>query len=274
MSTARKFGQWPYPLNYHPRSDHHSKVSCWAIMFDLMRETSLLRTHVEQGKVAFGINHKIVDYARDREKDLDLVICSPDPTMLSRHRTLRELGAGWGVTLTADQVDQMDQLPEIQEAGVGSILMTLEAKACMTEYGKARPRLYDELNSSQSIVHGGSSHTLAVGLVMINTAGTFFSPLRNKHLKIDSSWPAEVTVHQQPADTEKTLRTIESLPRRTGNSGRGYDAIGVLLVDCPNDGGRVSLYQGPLSPAPGSTFEYGSMIRRMSGEYSSRFAGL
>ena len=34
---------------YHSRSDHHSKVACWGIVFDLLRTSPLLRRHVEAG---------------------------------------------------------------------------------------------------------------------------------------------------------------------------------------------------------------------------------
>ena len=42
---------------YHSRSDRHSKVACWAILFDLLRTSPLLREHAAVGKVGFGINH-------------------------------------------------------------------------------------------------------------------------------------------------------------------------------------------------------------------------
>jgi hypothetical protein len=59
---------------YHPRSDRHSKIARWAVMFDLLRECPLLRKHVADGKVAFGINHPMRDFAQNREKNLDFVI--------------------------------------------------------------------------------------------------------------------------------------------------------------------------------------------------------
>jgi len=40
---------------YHSRSDRHSKTACWAILFDLLRTSALLRDHAAAGKVGFGI---------------------------------------------------------------------------------------------------------------------------------------------------------------------------------------------------------------------------
>jgi hypothetical protein len=61
---------------YHSRSDHHSKVACWGIVFDLLRNSPLLRRHVEKGAVHFGINHEMRDFVHDRKKNLDLVLCT------------------------------------------------------------------------------------------------------------------------------------------------------------------------------------------------------
>ena len=56
---------------YHSRSDRHSKVACWATMFDLLEQSALLRRHVADGKVAFGVNHEFSDFRTRRKKKLD-----------------------------------------------------------------------------------------------------------------------------------------------------------------------------------------------------------
>jgi hypothetical protein len=62
---------------YHSRSDHHSKVACWGIVFDLMRTCPLLNRHIAAAKIVFGINHEMRDFQHDRKKNLDLVLCTP-----------------------------------------------------------------------------------------------------------------------------------------------------------------------------------------------------
>src|SRR5579872_6346997 len=74
-SPGGKPFQYGNAWQYHPRSDRHSKIACWALMFDLIGECDLLREHLTIGKVAIGINHTMRDFARDREKNLDLVVC-------------------------------------------------------------------------------------------------------------------------------------------------------------------------------------------------------
>ena len=63
--------------SYHSRSDHHSKVACWGIVFDFLRASGLFRKHVGEGRVGFGINHEMRDFVTGRKKNLDLVLCRP-----------------------------------------------------------------------------------------------------------------------------------------------------------------------------------------------------
>ncbi len=74
--------------SYHSQSDHHSKVACWGIVFDMMQTCGSLRRHVEAGRVAFGINHDLRDFKNDRKKNLDLVICQPASGAKPSKRTL------------------------------------------------------------------------------------------------------------------------------------------------------------------------------------------
>jgi hypothetical protein len=159
--------------NYHSRSDRHSKVACWAIVFDLLRNSRLLREHVAAERVGFGINVEIRDFQHDRKKDLDLVICQPAIGSPRRTRTLSTLAEHYQIELTKKERAELDALPELREAPVGSVLMALEAKACMTAHQRALPRLHDELNSSHATVHGAHELAIAAGFVMINSAERF-----------------------------------------------------------------------------------------------------
>ncbi len=69
---------------YHSRSDRHSKVACWAVLFDLLQHSPLLATHAAAQKVTFGINRTMRDFRTGRTKDLDLVISRPGPGALPR----------------------------------------------------------------------------------------------------------------------------------------------------------------------------------------------
>jgi hypothetical protein len=247
---------------YHGRSDRHSKIGCWAILFDLLQTCPLLREQVAAGRVVFGINHEMRDFKQNRKKDLDLVLSTPGTS-----ESKRKLGDSakllerWGIELTSEERSAFNALPLVREGPVGAVQVALEAKACMTAHVKALPRLYDELNSSHLTIHGNTEVAVAVGLVMINLAATFQSPGRPVPSK-----------HRQPEDTVRVIKKVEELPRRAAAGGDGFDAVGIVIVKCANDGSPVELVETPPAPQPGDIFQYDQMIRRVSQHYEARFA--
>lgn len=260
--------------NYMSRSDHHSKVACWCIVFDLMRTCSAFAAHVKSSKVGFGINHELRDFKSNKKKDLDLVLCTPlhaEGKQKGKKLTLVDLAKHLDVVLTPDQEDELLALPELTRQPVGSVLAALEAKACMTEHQKALPRLFDELNSSHQIVHGASDHAIAAGFVMLNASSRFLSPGRNARHSVDGlKWNS----HPQPKFSQITMDTVKQLPRRSKPGTEGYDALAVAVIDCKNDGSPVSLVTTSPAPQPGDVYHYASMIDRLGHVYSTRFGHL
>jgi hypothetical protein len=107
--TDRHGNTW----NYHSRSDHHSKVACWGIVFDLMRTSRLMRDQVAAGRVGFGINVEIKDFQHDRSKDLDLVICQPATGATSKGHTLVSRADYWQLELTGQERSELlGRLPD------------------------------------------------------------------------------------------------------------------------------------------------------------------
>jgi len=209
------------------------------------------------------------DFETSREKALDLVIAKPARNVGSDAPTFKGLVSAYGIPLDQEQQDALHALPDIKIAGVGAVLVALEAKATMTAHQKARPRLYDELNSSHLCVHGASNQALAIGYVQVNAAKQFKSSVANAFPP--GSLPARITPHRQPRDVEGVLSKIAELPRRSGTSGVGFDGLGVTILDFQNDGGAVDVVTERPSPQPGDPFFYDAMIVRMAHEYDSRF---
>jgi len=80
---------------------------------------------------------------------------------------LADLAARYHLDLGATNQAILAELPTAQQGPSGStVVVAVEAKACMTAHIKAPPRLYDELTSSRTTVHGDNTNALAVGLVM------------------------------------------------------------------------------------------------------------
>ena len=272
LSNATRRDKYGNAWQYHSRSDHHSKVACWGIIFDLLRTSPLLRRHVRDGTVNFGINHEIRDFRQDRKKNLDLVVCTPDPSRsVSRKRSFGSIASEYLISLNLEEAEELRTLPNLEQAAVGSVLMALEAKACMTAHQRALPRLYDELNSSHLTVHGSSQQAIAAAFVMVNLASDYLSPDLNKSNR--STLP-EWSRHNQPRDAQLAVDKVLQIPRRTRMDDTGYDALAIVIVECANDGSPVRIAQNPPAPDPGSIHHYASMIVRLAHLYATRFKDL
>lgn len=255
---------------YHSRSDHHSKVGCWAVLADLLRTSALMRAHAATGKLVIGINHELCDFPTGRRKILDLVVARPAERVAGEPISLSGLAQQYGVLLSHLEKTEVDALPSFLSGKVGAVLVALEAKATMTEHSKARPRLYDELTSSHATVHGASSNALALALVMVNAARTFISPGR----QVSRGEAMSVNQHKQPAAAVSIIDKLRELPRRASDQQAGFDGLGVILVDFPNDGTPVQLVNEPPAPQPGDLFHYATMITRAANEYDTRFRSI
>jgi hypothetical protein len=231
--------------SYHSRSDRHSKVACWGTVFDLLRSSRLFREHVAANRVGFGINVEMRDFQHDRKKDLDLVICRPASASPSSGRTLERLADHYDIDLSKKERAELQALPQPRGVQVGSVLVALEAKACMTAHQRALPRLYDELNSSHLTAHGAHDSAIAAGYVMIDIAERFLSPDLNKRNR--SSAP-EWSAHDQPKSVGIAIDKVKQLPRRSKTGIPGYDALAIVVVHCRNDGSPVTLHTDPPAP--------------------------
>ena len=135
MSIPQPRGDSKELWQYHSRSDLHSKVACWGVFFDMLRTSALLQKHAASGKVIFGVNFEMRDYATGRKKNLDLVIARPSSDGENGSaRTLGDLADGWGIVLSPSQKAELEHLPAITEGSVtgSGVLVALEAKATMT----------------------------------------------------------------------------------------------------------------------------------------------
>lgn len=254
---------------YHSRSDRHSKIACWAIILDLLRTSELLRLHFTAGKVGFGINHEMRDFKVNRKKNLDLVLSKAGSSATAESRlSFADYGTKAGVKLTAAEMSELNALPKLESAAISNVLVALEAKACMTEHIKAQPRLYDELASSFQTVHGDTNSAIAAAFVMINCAESFISPDRNR--KKIRPGKSIVNPHKQPSAARAILAKVMQLPRRSNEQERGFDALGVTMVNCRNDGSDVAI-DADLNSAVEPIVAYGELIARIGHLYATKF---
>jgi hypothetical protein len=211
------------------------------------------------------------DFVQDRKKNLDLVLCTPGSPSKRDLGTLASMEKSYEIRLVAEERATLDALPVLRRAPVGSVLLALEAKACMTAHQRALPRLYDELNSSHLTVHGATDQAIAAGFAMINIAEKYLSPDLNKANRVSAP---EWSNHRQPRDAQLAIDKIRQLPRRSRTGDAGYDAIAILVINSLNDGSPVSLVTSPPAPQPGDIYYYDSMIHRLAHIYTTRFKDL
>ena len=234
-----------------------------------MSASKLLRAHVAAGEVTIGINHEMLDFRQGRKKDLDLVIARVADESQTKSFSLSEIAENLGIRLTPTELTALGDLPVVQRKPVGSVLIALEAKACMTAHSKSRPRLYDELNSSHQTVHGANDAAIACGLVIVNSSKRFISPTNQIE-----GFPPRWSEHQQPKATANVVEKVRQLPRRNHPGEEGFDALGAMVISLVNDGTPVTIDATSAAPVRGDGDSYEEMIDRVVSLYDYRFASL
>jgi hypothetical protein len=270
ISVPRPVGKEKRLWQYNSRSNTHGKIACWAVMFDLLRHSSLLRQHLAEGKVSFAIDRQMNNWQTGLKKNLDLVVARAGSetsavSMVSLAETLK-------LQLTASDWMELETLPASPLGAAGAtVLVALEAKAAMTEHGKARPRLFAELDASHSVIHGDNNHALAVGFAMVNIADRFVSSTNQRGPEV------HYNNHNQPADAIGVIQKLRELPRRSGpHSGQpGFDAFGILVVDLVNDlNSPMSIVTDDPAPTQDNDFNYARMITRTAHLYDANFGNV
>lgn len=263
MSVATKRGKDARAWQYHSRSDGHSKVACWTVLFDLLCECNVLRKHAEIGLIGFGINHVMVGPIN---KTLDLVVTIVPPNRRKARRlNLVDVAGKYGIPLTAKEREVLDALPVVEndaKTDVSEVAIALEAKACMTEHLKSMPRLHAEILATGYLARQAAPRCITVSYSMVNAAETFVSP----------SGIGSINRHDQPQDAARVVSMLRTaLPLAKNMRDLGFDAIGTTVVDCRNDGSPVTLVSGAPAPLTSEHHHYERMIRSICAEYRSRF---
>lgn len=239
-------------LQYHSRSDEHSKKLGELIVDDLLDSCQLIREQAARGEIAYGINYKFT-WANGKAKTIDLAIGIP----LVAHPPSN------GGRIHRLEGQSRSRTPE---GSFKRLLIACEEKAVMTEHGKSQPRVYSELNDSHTIVHSGDDDTIAVGITMVNIASTFVSPLR----QIPGA-AVRVTQHHQPDVTQRMIDHLRQLPVRDGTDAVGFDAYCTFVLDLDNQG-HVRLHTALPAPQAGNLDHYDTFLERICHLYSKRFS--
>ncbi len=263
MSIATRRGAESRPWQYHSRSDSHSKIACWTLLFDFLLECDAVRDAAAHGRLGFGINHIVVGPI-NKTLDLVLTVVQPSQTTADR-RTFAALAETLGVAL--DEADQsaLADLPvfhEDQKDDVNEVAVAVEAKACMTAHVKSLPRLHAEILATGYLAKRAAARCISVSYSLVNASQTFVTP----------SGAGKINHHDQPDDAARVVQMLRlAIPSANESREYGYDVIGTTVIECRNDGSPVTVVDGTPAPALNDRTHYERMVRSLCSEFRSRF---
>ena len=262
MSIATRRGNSTRAWQYHSRSDSHSKIACWSLLFDLLLECDVVREAAERGRLGFRINHAMIGQIN---KTLDLVITVVPPTRRqTTRRTFAELSDVFGVALDETDRAALAGMPAFYEESVddaSEVAIAVEAKACKTEHVKSLPRLHAEILATGYLAKLAEPSCISVSYSLVNAASSFVSP----------SGKGEVNRHNQPEDARRVVQMLATaVPTASKSREYGYDVIGTTVVDCRNDGSPVTVVQGAPAPTLNDHTHYERMMRSLCSAYRKR----
>jgi hypothetical protein len=257
-SHRHKDKKLPHLYLYHSRSDAHSVELCLLIIRDLLLVCPLMQSQAALGQIAYGVNVEHFWTSSGKAKSLDLAIGIPSEKPSLNGEIRRVLS----------NRRKSGEVPSVDRNVFTRVLIACEAKAAMTEHGKSQPRIFDELSSSHEIVHKGDPATIAAGIVMVNVATTFASPLRQK-----DEFTIHFSQHKQPRVTERMINHLRGLRIRDSVDDVGFDAFCTFVVDCDNQS-QCALHIARPAPQKGDKDHYDTFIERISRYYVERFSVL
>jgi len=226
---------------YHPRSDAHSKRLCELVLEDLLAACPRLAEDEKARAVVGGTNVSHA-FANGQTKTLDLAIG----------------------TLASELLPHAAPAAIVSKV-IGTLRIAVEAKQCMTEHSKSKPRIFDELSSSHAIVHAGEPNAIACGIVVVNIAARYASPTRQL-----ATGNLVYINHNQPQAARVIVEHVRKLQRRSRVGQVGFDALATIVIDCDNTGACL-LHTSPPAPEPGEPDHYNTFISDISRAYVERF---
>jgi hypothetical protein len=138
---------------YHPRSSRHSDALSSAIIADLVARCEVMAHDVRAGKLVYDLNMDL--RFGTSTWNVDLVLGSP-------------------ATPAATQA------PMIARSTPASVRIALEIKGVMTEHRKAVKNRKRDFEAHHEHVHNYDRRAIAAGVMVINAAERFRSPLRQE----------------------------------------------------------------------------------------------
>ncbi len=242
-TADRKIVEFLAANGYHPRSSKHGDAICEFLILDLMRHCPSFSHACAEGRIVAQSNFTIDPDSPDRW-NVDLVVGPPGK----------------------ERAKSTEMFAGVPRSDPSEIWIAIDAKTIMTEHGKARRNRQRDLNSFQDILHRKSPRTIVGGLLVVNVAERFQTPLAR------ASGP--VTEHKNVKRLVSEIGDLMGgLPRASEEPGTpGLEGLGVVVVSHTNiPGDRTTLLATPPAPANGHPLHYQSFLRDICAAFTKRF---
>lgn len=236
--------EWTYERNvpYHPRSDTHGGAQCRYFLDDLLYESSALREAAQAGALVYQEDYEVGEGGLSW--NTDLVVGPPAGSVQGSLEGNRAM----------------------EEADPAAIYLAVDAKSIMTEHQKARRNRQRDINSFADIMHHHHERALTAGILLVNIAERFDSPLRNldditEHVHIDRI-------------VGEIVDMFGSINRSEGEISANLDGAGVVVVNHTNlieDIGETQLVTKPPAPQEGDPVHYRTFVEQMADWFETRF---
>jgi hypothetical protein len=234
--------EWLGENGYHPRSPKHGSASCLFLLDDFLHESELFREAAANGEIVYQEDYTVG--SGQSRWNTDLVVGPP-------------------TEVQEPQSSVGDR--EILEGEPEEIWLAIDAKSVMTEHGKARRNRQRDINSFADIMHQHYPGAVTGGVLLINMAERFRSPLREE---------GDITEHDRIEGLVKeTVDIFRDIDRSEGDINHNVDGAGCIVIEHTNmdDGKRTRLVSEPPAPQPGDIAHYRNFVEIIAEILGDRF---
>lgn len=221
-----RIAEWLSEHQYHPRSPKHGSAACMYFLDDLLYESELFREAATSGEIVYQEDYTVG--SGESRWNTDLVVGPPvEPIQM-----------------------EIQNDHTIAEGEPESVWLAIDAKSVMTEHGKARRNRQRDINSFADIMHRHHPGAVTGGLILVNLADVFRSPLRDE---------GDVTEHDRIESlVEQTVEIFRDIDRAQGRVSPNVDGVGVTVVKHTNmdDDIPTELVTEPPAPQSGDIVQY------------------
>lgn len=237
----KRIVEWLRENRYHPRSPKHGSASCMYLLEDLIAINDAFREAAQTGEIVYQEDFNVGSGAS--KWNTDLVVGPP----------------------SGDSQIELESDQDIAEGEPERVWLAIDAKSIMTEHSKARRNRQRDINSFADIMHRHYPGAVTGGLLLINMAEQFHSPLRDED---------DVTHHDSVEQlVEETVEMFRDIERSQGKVSPNVDGVGCVVVDHTNmdDGRTTELVKEPPAPQPGDIVNYRSFVEYIASVLEDRW---